>query len=332
MIFAILSHFKLGTVVINKNFTTDRLPSITTRRTSATMCRTTQRSTIWRTAPRACTRATAMDFTTSVWVPPTWHTGASVWLITRRACRKSPTSPSAKSGRVRLARVCWSTIRLISRKWRKSTCSTPSKSLKQFRAKKSTTLSKNDSTRWIARNSYGFFFFLSFRRLFQIHKNSYCFANVSFCLLVCLFVCLIFCWDSGEPTSSLKIPGSGDASCQKFPSGRSFRAFHNNWNKDFIRICDYAPVPGALELSCDSTAYVCHKYRNNKCAIHPEGGSFRVRTVPAPMEPATAKDAASIRAVTAFAMAFVVAVALFWKQINTFPLVKNNNSVPLFFL
>lgn len=59
-----------------------------------------------------------------------------------------------------------------------------------------------------------------------------------------------------------------------------------------IRICDYQPFSPAEE-SCSRAPFICHVYANDKCALHPEGGSYKVSLLDMPTPPA--KGAVSCR-------------------------------------
>eukprot|EP01108_Squamamoeba_japonica_P001958 TRINITY_DN1889_c0_g1_i1.p1 TRINITY_DN1889_c0_g1~~TRINITY_DN1889_c0_g1_i1.p1 ORF type:complete len:311 (-),score=109.75 TRINITY_DN1889_c0_g1_i1:45-866(-) len=113
---------------------------------------------------------------------------------------------------------------------------------------------------------------------------------------------------TGTATNTLEIDGAGEDACVKLPSGNSYRAFHNSYNADNVRICEYSPLATDLDLSCEDTAYLCHLYAHDKCSLHPEGGSFLVSTkaMPKTPMPVATKSAAATNA--AAAVAVVVAL------------------------
>jgi hypothetical protein len=81
---------------------------------------------------------------------------------------------------------------------------------------------------------------------------------------------------------------NGTIDCVPDASNKSYRAFHNSYTDQSIRICDYAPTPGNLSQSCEVTPYICHVYNNGGCADYPFGGAFKVylRDAPNPVPPA----------------------------------------------
>lgn len=98
--------------------------------------------------------------------------------------------------------------------------------------------------------------------------------------------------------------------CVPDESGKSYRAFHNSYNDQIVRVCDYAPEPQNLKRSCDSTPYICHVYSNGVCTDYPFGGSFKVylRDAPNPAPVATSASSLSLALVAPLVALFVT----FW--------------------
>jgi hypothetical protein len=92
-------------------------------------------------------------------------------------------------------------------------------------------------------------------------------------------------------------------------SKKSYRAFHNSYDDTRIRVCDYAPEPQNLLLSCDSTPYICHVYSNGICTDYPFGGSFKVYVRDAPALPTVKSGAATSSLSLAALVAALVGVA-----------------------
>jgi hypothetical protein len=102
-------------------------------------------------------------------------------------------------------------------------------------------------------------------------------------------------------------PNTSD--CVPDVSKKSYRAFHNSYDDTRIRVCDYAPEPQNLLLSCDSTPYICHVYSNGICTDYPFGGSFKVYVRDAPALPTVKSGAATSSLSLAALVAALVGVA-----------------------
>lgn len=106
------------------------------------------------------------------------------------------------------------------------------------------------------------------------------------------------------------VEGMEEKECVKLSAGKAYRAFHNQYDDTYIRICEYSPFE-VNDASCSGfTPYICHRYLNNKCVKHPEGGSFKAWLKDAPAV-ATAKPTDSTRAAVALSVVSVTIASLF---------------------